>query len=108
MNHRIEIHDEDDDLGMGCATIDVDVEFVVHRGDPGCRYTANGDGWPPTPDEVEIIRWRAARARSATDGWTITLLCGQFSFVDHFVARKIEADRETIDGKLLEFAEDVA
>lgn len=27
----------------------------VYAGDPGCRYTKNGDGWPPTGPEVEIV-----------------------------------------------------
>jgi hypothetical protein len=27
-------------------------------GDPGCRYTRNGDGWPPTAPEVEFSNHR--------------------------------------------------
>jgi len=28
-------------------------EVMISRGDPGCRYTRNGDGWPPEPPEIE-------------------------------------------------------
>ena len=32
------------------------VRVEVERGDPGCRTMRNGDpGWPPTPDDVEVM-----------------------------------------------------
>ena len=30
------------------------VKYCVTPGDPGCRYTPNGDGWPPSPPECEF------------------------------------------------------
>lgn len=35
-------------------TIEGTVQFIATPGDPGCRHTRNGDGWPPTPPEVEF------------------------------------------------------
>lgn len=32
------------------------IEYQWYPGDPGCRYTPNGDGWPPSGPEVE---WEA-------------------------------------------------
>lgn len=31
------------------------VTATVYAGDPGCYRTPNGDGWPPTGPEVEIV-----------------------------------------------------
>lgn len=36
------------------ATVNGESEYTASPGDPGCRYTRNGDGWPPTGPEVEI------------------------------------------------------
>jgi hypothetical protein len=42
--------------------IQVDVKFNVLPGDPGIHTYSNGDpGYPPTPDDIEIIEVRAAQ-----------------------------------------------
>lgn len=38
-----------------CIQIDFKVDYTYHPGDPGCRYTANGDGWPPSGPEIELF-----------------------------------------------------
>jgi len=35
------------------TAIDYNLDYSWSPGDPGCRYTKNGDGWPPTGPEVE-------------------------------------------------------
>jgi hypothetical protein len=44
------------DLEIGETTWNIEgkVDFMITPGDPGCRYTHNGDGWPPTGPEVEF------------------------------------------------------
>ena len=36
------------------VAIDYVLDCHYTPGDPGCRYTRNGDGWPPTGPEVEF------------------------------------------------------
>jgi hypothetical protein len=36
-------------------------EYHVTPGDPGCRYTRNGDGWPPSPPEFEYFNFVGTR-----------------------------------------------
>lgn len=49
------------DLGDVVFDIEGDVEYDVTPGDPGCRYTPNGDGWPPSPPEVEFWNERVTK-----------------------------------------------
>lgn len=37
------------------VAIDYVLDCHYTPGDPGCRYTRNGDGWPPSPPEVEFV-----------------------------------------------------
>lgn len=48
------------------------VEYTVTPGDPGCRYTRNGDGWPPTPPEVEFYNERITK---------VMLSCGELETI---------------------------
>ena len=35
---------------------EIEVQWEITPGDPGCMYQRNGDpGWPPEPDDVEIV-----------------------------------------------------
>ena len=36
-------------------------DYYYTPGDKGCRYTPNGDGWPPSPPEVEYSNFIAER-----------------------------------------------
>lgn len=38
----------------GLIGIDVRIDADIFEGDPGCRYTPNGDGWPPYPAHAEL------------------------------------------------------
>lgn len=40
----------------GATAIEYEIEYLWYPGDPGCRYTPNGDGWPPSGPEVD---WEA-------------------------------------------------
>jgi hypothetical protein len=40
------------------TTLHGDSDYTITPGDPGCRYTRNGDGWPPSPAEVEFYNHR--------------------------------------------------
>jgi hypothetical protein len=42
-------------IDFGGEEIDVTVKADCSAGDPGCRYTKNGDGWPPTSPTAEIL-----------------------------------------------------
>jgi hypothetical protein len=108
MNTTIKLTDDQDSLKLGYATVEVSVQYVVHPGDPGCRYTANGDGWPPSPPEVEVSDWIVSRVSSG-DGtpidWRADL--GVLSRLIVWVSKQLEDERETIDCELLSFAEDI-
>jgi hypothetical protein len=105
MKYTIEITDENDELGLGFATLHVEVEFIVHAGDPGCRRDSNGDGWPPTPDEVELLDWRLLCLSSKKPG-TADFTQDVVDRARWMVENYIEENREAVDGKLLELAED--
>lgn len=38
-------------VSFGNFRFDVD----YRAGSPGCRYTPNGDGWPPEAPEIEVL-----------------------------------------------------
>jgi hypothetical protein len=104
VNTTIKLTDDDDSLSLGQATVEVFVTYVVHPGDPGCRYTANGDGWPPEPPEVEVVSWRLLRV--VAGGADVVVHPELFVRLIVWVSDRMESDRETIDGELLSFAED--
>lgn len=39
--------------GAKVAELEYEISFTYTPGDPGCRYTKNGDGWPPSGPEVD-------------------------------------------------------
>ncbi len=104
MNTTIKLEDDDDALGYGGATVELAVDFVVHPGERGCRYTANGDGWPPTPPEVEITHWRVVKVTAA--GAAVTPHAEALPALVEWVVKRIADDRESIEGELLAYAED--
>ena len=105
MKLTIEIPDENDELGRGFATLHVEVEFIVHAGDPGCRRDSNGDGWPPTPDEVELLDWRLLCLSSKKPG-AADFTLAVWNRAEAMVENYVEENREEVEGKLLELAED--
>ncbi len=105
MNTNVKLIDEDDTLGLGCVTLELSIDYVVHPGDPGCRHTANGDGWPPTPPEVDVINWSICRVVSF-DGREVFGSERLLSQLKVWVSERIDSDRETIESELLSFAED--
>lgn len=50
-------HDAED-IGQ---RLDFDIEYIAYPGDPGVYRTRNGDGWPPSPAECEILSARCMR-----------------------------------------------
>jgi hypothetical protein len=51
---QIEYHFEPDSPFLGIDLLEFTLDYTVYPGDPGCRMTRNGDGWPPSPPEVEF------------------------------------------------------
>ena len=51
--------------GSKVTALTYDVKYTVTPGDPGCRYTKNGDGWPPSGPEIE---WQATLTKLEGDG----------------------------------------
>lgn len=47
------------------TSLDFVIDYSYTPGDPGCRYTRNGDGWPPSGPEVD---WRAKCVKLIQDG----------------------------------------
>lgn len=105
MKLTIEIPDEGDELGLGFAMLHVEIEFIIHAGDPGCRRDSNGDGWPPTPDEVELLSLRLLRMSSKNPG-TADFTQAVWDRAEEIVENYVEENREAVDGKLLELVED--
>jgi hypothetical protein len=51
-----------------------DSDYHWTPGDPGCRYTRNGDGWPPTDPEVEFFNHRVTELEIATAHGSIKIV----------------------------------
>lgn len=54
MTFRTLLHDENNELGLGFASVEVWITYRIERGDPGYRRDSNGDGCPPTSDEAHL------------------------------------------------------
>lgn len=101
--------DERDALKLGGATVEIALNYVVHRGDPGYRRDANGDGCPPTPDEAELIAWTVLRVigqLGPIPDWQADR--SLLERVKSWAAKVISDQWEVIEGWLLADAEEVA
>lgn len=106
MNTTIKLHDDADELGLSCATVEVSIDFTVHAGDPGCRHTPNGDGWPPEPPEVDIASWFVVGVTSG-DGTKVDCHADLLATLFVWVSDQMDSSRESIESELLAFAEDI-
>jgi hypothetical protein len=56
LNYTLEPDDDlfglEDDKPL-VTSLDFVIDYKYTAGDPGCRYTRNGDGWPPSGPEVD-------------------------------------------------------
>ena len=96
------IRDESDSLGLDFVDIAYVITYTVEPGDPGCRYTSNGDGWPAIApsverDSVEIASVLptngAALCVPMTRAWLV--------IVKEWAERQIEKQWETIEADIL-------
>lgn len=104
--HQITLADEGDAVGIGGATVEVGICFWVDAGDPGYYRDANGDGCPPTPDEVVLVKWWIVNVSGQLGpiNW-----CSDSAItkrVSEWVAGQIGDRWEEIEGWLLAVAED--
>lgn len=69
------------------------ITATVSPGDPGCRYTKNGDGWPPTGPECEVERVTLDGAEVPSEPfWTDDVYEAAFKAADEATA---PIDRES-------------
>lgn len=105
---RLDVTDEDDVLGLGCAVIAVEIDYTILRGDPGCRRDANGDGWPPEPDSVEVLRTRVLFVSAASPLPNVRLLPKVWERVAKFVDGHVHDTAAEIETSILEEAQAAA
>lgn len=58
MKSTITHTDEDFDSPLGDVVLEFNIEFNFTAGEKMIRYTKNGDGYPGSPDEIEILNCR--------------------------------------------------
>ena len=104
---RLNVTDDDDVLGLGCAVIAVEVAYTILRGDPGCRRDANGDGWPPEPDSVEVLGTRVLHV-TADALPNVRLFPAVLTRVDEIVDRHVHDAAAEIETSILEEAQAAA
>jgi hypothetical protein len=102
---RLDVTDEDDVLGLGCAVIAVEVAYTILRGDPGCRRDANGDGWPPEPDSVEVLGTRVLHVTAAEALPNVRLFPAVWNRVAGFVDGHVHDSAAEIETTILEEAQ---
>ena len=105
---RINVTDDDDVLGLGCAVIAVEIDYTILRGDPGCRRDANGDGWPPEPDSVEVLGTRVLFVTAANALPNVRLFPKVWDRVTGFVDGHVHDTAAEIETSILEGAEAAA
>jgi hypothetical protein len=59
----------EDDGGAWTLHLSLSLVVNVYPADKGCRYTANGDGWPATGPEVELLGVVLLGADIEIDKW---------------------------------------
>lgn len=102
---QIDVTDEDDVLGLGCAVITVQIDYTILRGDPGCRRDANGDGWPPEPDLVEVLGTRVLNVTAADALPNVRLFRKVWDRVAVFVDFHVHDAAAEIETSILEKAQ---
>lgn len=105
---RLNVTDDDDVLGLGCAVIAVEIDYTILRGDPGCRRDDNGDGWPPEPDSVEVLRTRVLFVNAATPLPNVRLFPKVWDRVTGFVDGHVHDTAAEIETSILEEAQAAA
>lgn len=95
MSHSIEAT-----LEIGRSTLEVDIEYNAHPGEPMVRYYADGSGYPGSPPEAELLDvyvtdWNDRRRGSS---WI-------WAALDRIAFRAVEDDWKNFELRCLE-AED--
>jgi hypothetical protein len=83
-----------DTLNLGEGSIDVEIEYVYHPGEPMVMYYPDGSGYPGYPADVELLdvhvtSWHVDEVRQRSDHWLWLVL-------DAYALEIIERDWETI------------
>lgn len=98
------------EFGPDLITVEVSVSYSISPYDPGCRYTRNGDGWPPSDGEVEDVTLTVKAACSYDEEGAALRFGSTLCEVQAEVNRRYEEDeawRDSIDEQLLQNEIDV-
>jgi hypothetical protein len=102
MTYTGTLHDVEDSLGLGGVDVLYSFAYTINPGDPGCRRTADGDGWPSEPASVEMDKLEIVQVLPC-DGKAlpVPLTAAWMERVYGWTHRKLEADWVAIETEIL-------
>lgn len=100
------------EFGPDLITVEVSIAYSISPYDLGCRYTSNGDGWPPSGGEVEDVEFTVKSAVSYDEmGEELRFSQAEFPAIVKAINEHFDADekfRNRIDELCIEDAGDRA
>ena len=98
------------EFGPDLIDVELSIAYDIEPYDPGCRYTTNGDGWPPSGGGVIDVEIAVTSAKSYNeDGRELRFSPAEFPIILAELNRCYEADekfRNRIDEACIEDAGD--
>ncbi len=106
MTYTSSLFDATDSLGLGFVEVEYEMEYSIDPGDPGCRMTLNGDGWPSSPACIEmtslIITGVYPPKGSALP---LPLTPARMERIKEWADRQLELDWQRIEQRIFQFLE---